>query len=396
MNNVLVLGATGSIGASTLDVIAKNPDIFHLYGIAACKNYQKMAEIIRDFKPEVAVMTDTKACQLLRDIVKQEGHKTDVLMGDEALCAVAASEDVDSVMSAIVGSAGLKPTLAAISQGKTIYLANKESLVMSGKIFVDSARRYKAQILPVDSEHNAIFQCLPEKEQVRIGRCSLKESSISKIILTGSGGPFRDTPLEDFKTITPEQAVAHPNWSMGQKISVDSATMMNKGLEFIEARWLFNADFDDIEVIIHPQSVIHSMVQYKDGSVLAQLGEPDMRIPISHAMGWPKRIESSVKPLDFMSIKELTFWKPDFNRYPCLKLAMEASKVSQAMTTAVNAANEIAVSAFLSRQIPFERIYSICAKVADSFVLANDSDLDSIIEVDNQARMRAFNALSMK
>ena len=395
MNNVVVLGATGSIGTSTLDVIARHKDSYTLYGATAHSNYFKMAQIIRDFAPVVVVMTEKNACEELRAIVKSEGHKTQVLFGQEALCAVATSEEVDSVMSAIVGSAGLKPTLAAVSQGKTIYLANKESLVMTGRIFVDSARRYKAKLLPVDSEHNAIFQCLPEEEQALIGRCDLPKASISKIILTGSGGPFRELDIAKLKDVTPSQAVAHPNWAMGKKISVDSATMMNKGLEFIEARWLFNAKTDDIEVIIHPQSVIHSMVQYFDGSVLAQLGEPDMRTPIARAMAWPKRITSGVKPLDFTMLSALTFMKPDFARYPCLKLAIEASNVSQAMTTAVNAANEVAVGAFLQGDIAFTDIYTVCARVAEKFVLASDDDLDAILEVDLKARMQAYSEIAV-
>lgn len=395
MINVTILGATGSIGTSTLEVMALNRDKFSLYAATAHKNVAKLYEIIANFNPKVVVVTNKEAYDKLKGMLSSSNFKTQVLFGEEALSMVAACDEVDAVMSSIVGSAGLKPTLAAITQGKTIYLANKESLVMSGRIFIDAARRYKAKIIPVDSEHNAIFQCLPETEQARIGRCQLREASISKIILTGSGGPFRDLPLEDLKHVTPAQAVSHPNWSMGQKISVDSATMMNKGLEFIEAKWLFNASNDDIEVIIHPQSVIHSMVEYIDGSVLAQMGEPDMKTPIARAMAWPQRIESGVKHLKFTDIKELTFREPDFERYPCLKLAIESSKVSQALTTAVNAANEIAVAAFLDGKIKFTDIYTVCARVSEGFELADDSDLDAILEVDMKARLNAFNEINL-
>ena len=292
----------------------------------------------------MVVMTDKTACDRLKEMVQAEHRDTEVLFGAENLNAVAASEEYDGLMSAIVGAAGLRPTLAAITQGKTVYLANKESLVMSGHIFIDAARRFKSAIIPVDSEHNAIFQCLPEKEQQRIGRCELKEAGIQNIILTGSGGPFRDRDSSTLDTVTPAEAVSHPNWSMGKKISVDSATMMNKGLEFIEAKWLFNAAPEDIKVVVHPESVIHSMVQYTDGSVLAQLGRPDMRTPIARALAYPHRINSGVGALDFFSLGSLTFREPDFVKYPCLKLAIDACATSQAMTTAVNAANEVAAA----------------------------------------------------
>ncbi len=394
MNNIVVLGGTGSIGTSTLDVIKRNQDKYSLFAVSAHKNAERMMQIIQEYAPKVAVVTDNLAYEKVKTFVKDNRiTSTEVLYGMDSLNAVAKADEVDSVMSAIVGAAGLKPTLSAISSGKTVYLANKESLVMSGKIFVDNAKRYKAKIVPVDSEHNAIFQCLPQKEQERIGHCALTEAGIRNILLTGSGGPFRNRDLSTFNEITPEEAVSHPNWSMGKKISVDSATMMNKGLEFIEAKWLFNASVDDIKVVIHPESVIHSMVQYIDGSVLAQLGKPDMRTPIARAMAWPERIESGVSDLDFFSLGSLTFMEPDFNRYPCLKLAIEACHTSQALTTALNAANEVAVYAFLDRKIKFVDIYKLCANVIERFVKADDSCLESILEIDANARIEAMSQL---
>ncbi len=394
MNNITILGATGSIGSSTLDVIRRNSDLYKLYAVTASSNHAKMLGIIREFHPEVAVMADKNAADILKEAVKEENLKTEVLSGVEAISSVAASEECDSVMSAIVGAAGLKPTLAALTMGKTVYLANKESLVMSGHIFVDAARRYKARIIPVDSEHNAIFQCLPESEQNRIGCCKLKDAGITKIVLTGSGGPFRDRDLTTLDSVTPEEAINHPNWSMGAKISVDSATMMNKGFEFIEARWLFNADPDDIEVVIHPESVIHSMVKYKDGAVLAQLGAPDMRTPIARALAWPDRIESGVAPLDFTELGTHTFRKPDFVRYPCLKLAIDACRTSQALTTAVNAANEVAVQAFIDGRLKFTDIYNVVAKTSEAFGLAPSESLEDILNIDLAARSKAFSILN--
>jgi 1-deoxy-D-xylulose 5-phosphate reductoisomerase len=314
---------------------------------------------------------------------------TEVLSGADALCQVAAYSSVDIVMAAIVGAAGLLPAMAAIEQGKTVLLANKEALVMSGRLFMDAAQRYGAHILPVDSEHNAIFQCLPKDAQSTLGRCDLLAAGVDKILLTGSGGPFRYTPLDEMSSVTPEQAVTHPNWSMGRKISVDSATMMNKGLEFIEAKWLFNAAPEQIQVIIHPQSVIHSMVQYRDGSVLAQMGQPDMRTPIAHALGFPERVASGVGALDFSRIGELSFLPVDFTRYPCLKLAIEACWAGQGATTALNAANEIAVDAFLGGKIGFTDIYRVVAEVLTALKYDNVNDLDTILTIDSEARHTA-------
>ena len=393
MNNVTVLGATGSIGTSTLDVIRRNPDRYRLFAATARSNVSRMLDIVAEFHPEAAVMLEEKAAAELRELLAGRGLKTEVLSGSEALSAVASGDETDSVMSAIVGAAGLKPTLAAITTGKTVYLANKESLIMSGHIFVDAARRYKSRIVPVDSEHNAIFQCLPEKEQNRIGHCDLREAGITKLVLTGSGGPFRDRDIATLAEVTPEEAVSHPNWSMGRKISVDSATMMNKGFEFIEAKWLFNADPGDIEVIVHPESVIHSMVRYRDGSVLAEIGVPDMRTPIARAMAWPDRIDSGAEALDFTKLGSLTFRAPDFNRYPCLKLAIDACNTSQALTTAVNAANEVAVQAFLDGRLRFTDIYTVAAKTADFFTLAPADSLEDVLNIDLAARSRAFSLL---
>lgn len=297
-------------------------------------------------------------------------------------------------MAAIVGAAGLLPTMAAVEAGKRILLANKEALVMSGQLFIDAVEKYGAELLPVDSEHNAIFQCLPQNVQTHLGRCNLEENGINHILLTGSGGPFRYTDVAELDSVTPARAIAHPNWSMGPKISVDSATMMNKGLEYIEAKWLFNASQEQLKVIIHPQSVIHSMVQYKDGSVLAQMGEPDMATPIALTMSYPERTEAGVKPLDFTKVGELTFLEPDFSRYPCLRLAIEACYLGQHATTAINAANEIAVDAFLNNRVKFTDIAVInehvMSKVCEQYSSEGLDSLESLLELDNMSRQIAI------
>ncbi|MGF1861841.1 1-deoxy-D-xylulose-5-phosphate reductoisomerase, partial [Photobacterium profundum] len=300
---------------------------------------------------------------------------------------------IDTVMAAIVGAAGLLPTMAGVKAGKRILLANKEALVMSGQMFIDACEQYGAELLPVDSEHNAIFQCLPAEIQRAMGRCDLEEHGISKILLTGSGGPFRYTDISELASVTPQMAIAHPNWSMGPKISVDSATMMNKGLEYIEARWLFNASREQLQVIIHPQSVIHSMVQYKDGSVLAQMGLPDMQTPIACAMSYPNRVDAGVAPLDFSNIGEFTFLPPDYSRYPCLKLAIDACYEGQAATTALNAANEIAVAAFLNNEIGFTDIAVINEQILNSADMTTPVDLESVIELDMRARILTHNII---
>lgn len=397
MQNISILGATGSIGSSTLNVIAAHPDKFTVTALAAGSNVSAMKELCMKWKPKFAAMADEQAASALEKWLKIEGVNTEVVAGEAGLCYVASLDEVDTVMAAIVGAAGLVPTMAAVQAGKRILLANKEALVMSGELFISATERYGAQLLPVDSEHNAIFQCLPKEIQTAMGRCDLKSQGIETILLTGSGGPFRYTNIEQLKGVTPEQAIAHPNWSMGPKISVDSATMMNKGLEFIEAKWLFNCGKDQLKVIIHPQSVIHSMVQYCDGSVLAQMGEPDMRTPIAYAMSYPHRFSSGVSPLDFTKLGELTFIEPDYARYPCLKLAIEACYLGQYATTAINAANEIAVGAFLSKQLNFTDIAvvneRVLTKITSYSQHAKTDSLESLLELDKIARVYAEEAI---
>ncbi|EMD1654764.1 1-deoxy-D-xylulose-5-phosphate reductoisomerase [Pluralibacter gergoviae] len=389
MKYLTVLGSTGSIGCSTLDVVRHNRDAFTVVALAAGKNVERMVEQCLEFSPRFAVMDDAQSARSLSEFLRLHGCQTTVLSGQQAACDAAALDDVDMVMAAIVGAAGLQPTLAAIRAGKTILLANKESLVTCGRLFMEAVRESGARLLPVDSEHNAIFQSLPEPIQQQLGYASLEQHGVSSILLTGSGGPFREAPLASLRDMTPDQACRHPNWSMGRKISVDSATMMNKGLEYIEARWLFNAAAAQMEVIIHPQSVIHSMVRYRDGSVLAQLGEPDMRTPIAHTMGWPNRLESGVKPLDFFALGELSFTAPDYQRYPCLKLAMEAFDSGQAATTTLNAANEVSVAAFLASRIRFTDIAAVNLAVLESLRVREPESVDDVMAVDAEARMQA-------
>jgi 1-deoxy-D-xylulose-5-phosphate reductoisomerase len=386
MKHLTVLGSTGSIGCSTLDVVRNNRGLFTVTALVAGKNVERMVEQCLEFSPQYAVMDDAHSAEALIVALRQHGSQTEVLSGQQAACDVAALDDVDQVMAAIVGAAGLMPTLSAIRAGKTILLANKESLVTCGRLFMDAVKESGARLLPVDSEHNAIFQSLPETIQNQLGYASLEQNGVLSILLTGSGGPFRETPLSELREMTPDQACRHPNWSMGRKISVDSATMMNKGLEYIEARWLFNASAQQMEVIIHPQSVIHSMVRYRDGSVLAQLGEPDMRTPIAHTMAWPNRVESGVKPLDFKALSELSFAEPDYQRYPCLKLAMDAFDQGQAATTALNAANEVSVEAFLTSKICFTDIAAVNLEVLSILDLQEPKCVDEVMEVDVRAR----------
>lgn len=390
MQAVTILGATGSIGQSTLDVLSRHPQRYSLYAVTAHSNVKGMLAIAQQYHPKLIVMSDRNAAQQLREALLQLCLDIPVEEGEQALEAVAACSKTDVVMAAIVGAAGLLPTFAAIQAGKKILLANKEALVMTGQIFMQAAQKYGAQLLPVDSEHNAIFQSLPKQLQILDGSSNLGKHGVSHIILTGSGGPFRHTPLEQISTQTPQAACAHPNWSMGQKISVDSATMINKGLEYIEARWLFNCQPSEIQVVIHPQSIIHSMVQYKDGSVLAQMGQPDMRTPIAHCLAYPDRIESGVKPLDFLSIRELTFERPDERRYPCLQLAQEACWSGQAATTTLNAANEIAVDAFLKSHIPFGAIAEVCEEMLQQHCQEEDIQaIESVLACDQQVRRLA-------
>ncbi len=389
MKQLTILGSTGSVGENTLAVVRANPHLFTVKALVAGRNVALMAKQCVEFTPQYASMDDENAARELRFILSEHGVQTQVFSGQNAACELATLHDVDQVMAAIVGVAGLLPTMAAIDAAKQVLLANKESLITCGRIFMDRVYRSGARLLPVDSEHNAIFQSLPEKIQQQRGYASLIEHGVSRIILTGSGGPFRETPLRQLADMTPEQACAHPNWSMGRKISVDSATMMNKGLEYIEARWLFNASAEQIEVILHPQSVIHSMVRYLDGSVLAQLGSPDMRTSIAHAMAWPARIDSGVEPLDFCQMGALTFFEPDYTRYPCLHLAIEACHEGQAATTALNGANEVAVTAFLQAHIRFTDIALVNRNVLEKLTLKEPTSIEEVMDIDNLARMMA-------
>ncbi|CAM2757420.1 1-deoxy-D-xylulose-5-phosphate reductoisomerase [Vibrio mytili] len=397
MQKLTILGATGSIGASTLKVVEQNPERFSVVALAASTNVKKMVALCQRWQPQYAVMADKQAALVLKSELASISPKTEVLGGVDALCHVASLQEVDSVMAAIVGAAGLLPTMAAVKSGKRVLLANKEALVMSGQLFIDAVEKYGAELLPVDSEHNAIFQCLPEQIQTSLGHGSLEQHGVSHILLTGSGGPFRYSDISELEHVTPAQAIAHPNWSMGPKISVDSATMMNKGLEYIEAKWLFNAAREQLKVIIHPQSVIHSMVQYRDGSVLAQMGEPDMATPIALTMSYPSRVDAGVKPLDFTQVGELTFLQPDFARYPCLKLAIDACYEGQHATTALNAANEMAVDAFLNNQIKFTDIgrinESVLNKMSASCKGENVNSLESLLELDRMARTIALETI---
>lgn len=386
MKQLTILGSTGSIGTSTLSVVRHNPEQFSVTALVAGKNVARMAEQCLEFRPSWAVMDDDACAQQLREILQSRGCATKVLAGQKAACEMAALDEVDQVMAAIVGAAGLLPTLAAIAAGKQVLLANKESLVTCGRLFMDAVQRSGAQLLPIDSEHNAIFQSLPETIQQNLGYAGLEDNGVSSIILTGSGGPFRETPIGELAAMSPDQACCHPNWSMGRKISVDSATMMNKGLEYIEARWLFNARAEQMEVLIHPQSVIHSMVRYRDGSVLAQLGAPDMRTPIAHAMAFPERVVSGVEPLDFCKIGTFTFMEPDYHRYPCLKLAIEAFEQGQAATTVLNAANEIVVDAFLHDRLRFTDIAALNRAVLEQADLTEPQSVDEVQAVDATAR----------
>lgn len=393
MRNLVILGASGSIGQSTLKVLRHNPGRWQVLALTAARSVDAMLRDCLEFSPRFAVMVDEEAARELASRLKTHGSQIRVMSGTAALCEVAAHPDAHSVMAAIVGAAGLAPTMAAVRAGKRILLANKEALVMSGAFFMEAVREHGAELLPIDSEHNAIFQCLPTAIQRQPGFCDLAAAGISKILLTGSGGPFRYTEVSELAKVTPAQAIAHPNWSMGAKISVDSATMINKGLEYIEARWLFNAAPEQIQVVIHPQSVIHSMVQYKDGSVLAQLGNPDMCTPIAHALAYPNRIPSGVEPLDFFSVGEFSFIRPDYDRYPCLALAINACQKGQAATTALNAANEEAVAAFLAERIGFMDIARINEAVM--LVLENSavSSLDDLFALDGAARARAHHLI---
>lgn len=387
MKQVLtVLGATGSIGVSTLDVVARHPEKFEIFALAGHRQVDRLAEQCRRFSPRFAVVADADCAGRLQNLLADAVCSTEVLYGEQALADIASAPEVDGVMAAIVGAAGLLPTLAAARAGKTVYLANKETLVMAGALFMGEAERGGARVLPVDSEHNAVFQVLPS--DFRPGR--LHESGVELIILTASGGPFLDTDLHLLPGITPEQAVKHPNWSMGRKISVDSATMMNKGLELIEAHWLFGAPPAQLEAVIHPQSLIHSMVRYRDGSVLAQMGVPDMRTPIAYCLGLPERIESGAGRLDFARLGSLTFREPDFARFPCLKLAYQAMEAGGAAACVLNAANEEAVAAFLDGAIRFTDIAATVEHCLSVHQEAADG-MEALLACDAAARRHARN-----
>ncbi|MWK55825.1 1-deoxy-D-xylulose-5-phosphate reductoisomerase [Pseudomonas otitidis] len=381
---VSVLGGTGSIGLSTLDVIARHPQRYEVFAISGFSRLMELQALCIRHRPRFAVVPDASVARVLQDALISADLDTRVLSGEAGLCEIAAHPEVDVVMAAIVGAAGLRPTLAAVEAGKRVLLANKEALVMSGALFIQAVRRHGAVLLPIDSEHNAIFQCLPGD----YGR-GLAQVGVRRILLTASGGPFRETPLEALANVTPEQACAHPNWSMGRKISVDSASMMNKGLELIEACWLFDAAPSQVEVVIHPQSVIHSLVDYVDGSVLAQLGNPDMRTPIAHALAWPERVDSGVAPLDLFRVGRLDFQEPDEGRFPCLRLARQAAEAGGSAPAMLNAANEVAVAAFLERRIRFTEIASIIDEVLNREAALAVESLDAVVEADARARAAA-------
>jgi 1-deoxy-D-xylulose-5-phosphate reductoisomerase len=388
LKGITILGATGTIGVNTLDVISRHPDRFNVVALTANKNVEKMLEQCQQHQPQYAVMADESAAEKLRQHLKSQALDTEVLVGTEGLEVVSALPQVDYVMAAIVGAAGLLPTLAAAKAGKRIMLANKEALVMSGQLFMDTVRDHNAELLPIDSEHNAIFQCMPHSDKMAQGMQSLP-SGVTHILLTASGGPFRTWDVEKLASVTPEQAVAHPNWEMGKKISVDSATMMNKGLEVIEACWLFGTTTDKIKVVIHPQSTIHSMVAYNDGSVLAQLGNPDMRTPIAYSLAWPERLSSGVTDLDIFTAARFDFEEPDFSRYPCLRLAYEAHQQGDRATIALNASNEIAVEAFLQNKIAFTDIAVLVEFVMENTHSGEINSLNDILIQDEASRESA-------
>jgi 1-deoxy-D-xylulose-5-phosphate reductoisomerase len=381
---VCILGSTGSIGDNTLDVLARHPDRFRVVALTAHRNVEKLATQCVRFDAELAVVADATREAELRELLEQHGSRARVTAGAEGVRAAAADSAADTVMAAIVGAAGLEPTFQAARDGRRILLANKESLVIAGEIFTEQARRSGATVLPVDSEHNAIFQSLPPGFEN-----GLEAAGVEKIILTASGGPFLDLPTEDLSRVTPEQACAHPNWSMGRKISVDSATLMNKGMEVIEARWLFNAQPEQIEVLVHPQSIVHSMVAYRDGSVIAQLGTPDMRTPIANVLAWPGRIEAGVDRLQLAQMNDLSFHEPDLARFPCLALAFEAMRRGDSAPAVLNAANEVAVEYFLESRIGFERIPNVVETVLNRTAIRPLTCLEDVMAADREARETA-------
>ena len=390
VERVTVLGSTGSVGQSTLDVISRNQHRYRVVALTANRNTRQLAEQCARFDAQLAVIADPDRENELYKALLDLGCRAAVMSGETGLAAAAGLPEVDTVMASIVGAAGLKSTLRAAETGKKVLLANKESLVIAGEVFTTAARRNGAKILPVDSEHNAIFQALPNGFEQ-----DLEAAGVERIILTASGGPFLDMPPENLAHVTPEQACNHPNWDMGRKISVDSATLMNKGLEVIEARWLFDARPDQIEVLVHPQSIVHSMVAYRDGSVLAQLGTPDMRTPIAHALAWPQRIDAGVERLNLAQVENLSFREPDFGRFPCLGLAFEAMRVGENAPVVLNAANEIAVEAFLNGRIGFNLIPALVDKTMQSMETYPIMNIEDVLQQDRQARTAANGILKV-
>ncbi|MBZ0330186.1 1-deoxy-D-xylulose-5-phosphate reductoisomerase [Halomonas sp. ANAO-440] len=388
---ITVLGATGSIGTSTLDVVARHPERYEVYALTAHRSREALLAQCRCHRPRVAVLDREEDAAWLRRELAESGLSTEVRSGAEALVEVVEADEVDVVMAAIVGAAGLLPTLAAVRAAKRVLLANKEALVMSGALFMDAVARSGALLLPIDSEHNAIYQCLPHEH-----RGGLAKHGVTQLLLTASGGPFRGWSPQALATVTPEQACAHPNWSMGRKISVDSATLMNKGLELIEACWLFDARPDQVKVVVHPQSVIHSMAAYSDGSVLAQLGNPDMRTPIAYGLAWPERIDAGVEALDLFQVARLDFEAPDEAAFPCLRLAREAMEAGGTAPAVLNAANEIAVDAFLAGRLGFGGIAEVVERTLEALPVAPAADLEAILEANARARHMASDWLQRR
>lgn len=388
MKLVTILGSTGSIGESTLDVISRHPDAYRVFALSCNSNIEKLVKQCEKFKPDYAVVTSSESAILCSGLLSTKNIQTEVLVGIDGLNAVAVDDAVDIVMSAIVGAIGLEPTLCAVNSGKKVLLANKESLVMAGHLFMQAVNASDAILLPIDSEHNALFQCLPAMTK------GDKFSGVKKLLLSASGGPFRGKSMEQLEAVTPEQACVHPNWNMGKKISVDSATLMNKGLELIEASWLFSMPPEKIDIVVHPESVIHSLVQYVDGSVLAQLGNPDMRTPIAHALSWPDRMTSGVADLDLIELGRLNFESPDPVNFPCLRIALEAARVGLDAPAVLNAANEIAVQAFLDRRIGFTQISEVIEGTLDATIFNEPESLAAVKDSDTKARIHTQKLIS--
>jgi 1-deoxy-D-xylulose-5-phosphate reductoisomerase len=388
MKLVTILGSTGSIGESTLDVISRHPDAYRVFALSCNSNIEKLVKQCEKFKPDYAVVTSSESAILCSGLLSTKNIQTEVLVGIDGLNAVAVDDAVDIVMSAIVGAIGLEPTLCAVNSGKKVLLANKESLVMAGHLFMQAVNASDAILLPIDSEHNALFQCLPAMTK------GDKFSGVKKLLLSASGGPFRGKSMEQLEAVTPEQACVHPNWNMGKKISVDSATLMNKGLELIEASWLFSMPPEKIDIVVHPESIIHSLVQYVDGSVLAQLGNPDMRTPIAHALSWPDRMTSGVDDLDLIELGRLNFESPDPVNFPCLRIALEAARVGLDAPAVLNAANEIAVQAFLDRRIGFTQISEVIEGTLDVTNFNEPESLAAVKDSDTKARIHTQKLIS--